>query len=345
MSKKIKVLIVDDSALVRKLLSECLSSDEDIEVVGSAPDPFVARDMILELNPDVITLDLMMPKMDGLTFLRKIMRYYPLPVIVVSALTESNSRLVLDAMTYGAVDVMDKPGSSFSVEDMGIVLADKIKAAAQVKSPHQHPALKHDPEQPQPVKLGSRNLAGRIVAIGASTGGTRALERVLMAMPADCPPVVVVQHMPEVFTKSFAMRLNDLCAMEVKEAVHGDAVIPGRVIIAHGNYHMLLAREDNTYKVLLKSGELVSRHRPSVNVLFKSVAEAAGRNAVGVILTGMGDDGAKGMKLMHDAGAATIAQSKESCIVFGMPGEAIECGGVDYIVALDNIAAKIMSLA
>ncbi len=346
MKKKIKVLIVDDSALIRKVIGDSLKVDEDIEIIGSAPDPFVARDMIIEQNPDVVTLDLMMPKMDGLTFLRKIMRYYPLPVIIISSLTESNSQLVLDAMKYGAVDVMDKPGKQFSVEDFGITLADKIKAAAEIKKPEinnvSEPIVK---VAPPPVIRRARSTFNKIVAIGASTGGTRALERILLNMPAECPPIIVVQHMPEVFTKSFAMRLDDLCEMEVKEAELDDPVVPGRVIVAHGNYHMVLARNGSDYKVILKSGPLVSRHRPSVNVMFKSVAEVAGDKAVGVILTGMGDDGAKGIKLMHDKGAVTVAESEETCVVFGMPREAIDCGGIDHVVHLDYIASKIMSLA
>jgi len=345
--EKTKVLIVDDSALIRKVIGESLKFDDGIEIIGSAPDPFVARDMIIELNPDVITLDLMMPKMDGLTFLRKLMRHYPLPVIIISSLTESNSQLVLDAMKYGAVDVMDKPGKDFSVEDFGITLADKIKAAAEIKKPQMDNVSDEPVVQitPLPVVHRARSSFNKIVAIGASTGGTRALENILQRIPAECPPIIVVQHMPEVFTKSFAMRLDDLCEMEVKEAEQDDPVIPGRVIIAHGNYHMVLARNGSDYKVVLKSGPLVSRHRPSVNVMFKSVAEVAGDKAVGVILTGMGDDGAKGIKLMHDKGAVTVAESEESCVVFGMPREAIECGGIDHIVHLDYIAGKIMALA
>ncbi len=343
MAKKIKVLIVDDSAFVRKILSEKLAADRDIEVVGTAPDPFVARDRILELKPDVITLDIEMPRMDGITFLKKLMHYYPIPAIILSSLTENNSQLALEAMECGAVEVMSKPNTSFSVGDIVIVLADKIKAAAMVKMPP--PKAQTEPSKPAPpVRLSMTKTTDKIVAIGASTGGTRALERVLLSLPADCPPIVVVQHMPELFTKSFAMRLNEICSMEVKEAEDGDSVIPGRVIIAHGNYHMLLRRSGARYFVQIKSGALVSRHRPSVNVLFKSVAMNAGKNAVGVILTGMGDDGAAGMKMMHDNGAVNIAESEETCVVFGMPKEAIAHGGVDHIVPLNLVASKIISL-
>lgn len=344
MSKKIKVLIVDDSAFVRKVLSEKLSMDEDIEVVGSAPDPFVARDKILELNPDVITLDIEMPRMDGLTFLRKLMHYYPLPVIIVSSLTGNSSQLAMEAMDAGAVDVMSKPNTAFSIGDIGVILADKIKAAGMARLPPIRKETAPASVPRLPVRLSMTRTTDKIVAIGASTGGTRALEELLLSLPADCPPIIIVQHMPELFTKSFAMRLDELCAMEVKEAENGDSVIPGRAIIAQGDYHMVLRRSGAKYYVEVKSGPLVSRHRPSVNVMFKSVAQNAGKNALGVILTGMGDDGAAGMKLMHDEGAATIAEAEETCVVFGMPKEAIALGGVDHVVPLPLIPAKIISL-
>lgn len=344
MSKKIKVLIVDDSAFVRKVLSEKLSMDEDIEVVGSAPDPFVARDKILELHPDVITLDIEMPRMDGLTFLRKLMQHYPLPVIIVSSLTGNSSRLAMEAMDAGAVDVMAKPNTAFSIGDIGVILADKIKAAGMARLPPIRKEVVSASAPRLPVRLSMTRTTDKIVAIGASTGGTRALEELLLSLPADCPPIIIVQHMPELFTKSFAMRLDELCAMEVKEAENGDSVIPGRAIIAQGDSHMVLRRSGAKYYVEVKSGPLVSRHRPSVNVMFKSVAQNAGKNALGVILTGMGDDGAAGMKLMHDEGAATIAEAEESCVVFGMPKEAIALGGVDHVVPLPLIPAKIISL-
>ncbi len=342
MNRKVKVLIVDDSPFIRKILAEKLAFDDELEVVGTAPDAYVARDMIMGLKPDVITLDIEMPRMDGLTFLQRLMQYYPLPVIIVSALTGNNATLALKALEEGAVDVMNKPDSASSAGDFGVMLADKVKAAAAVRK---GAAVASTPCS-RPVQLRREKGTGdKIVAIGASTGGTKALEHVLMEFPADCPPTIIVQHMPELFTKSFAMRLNDLCAMEVKEAEDGDVLESGKVIIARGNYHMVLRRSGVEYFVEIKSGPLVSRHRPSVDVMFKSVAQCCGRNAVGVILTGMGKDGAMGMKMMHDEGAVTIAEAEETCVVFGMPREAIEIGGIDHVVPLGSIAAKILALA
>ena len=338
---KTRVLIVDDSAVVRQIFSQELARDPEIHVVGSAADPYIARDMIVALQPDVITLDIEMPRMDGITFLRKLMRYYPLPVIIVSSLTARGGELALEAMEAGAVDVMCKPGSAYSVGDMSVELTDKIKAAARVKVTCIGESVR--PEAGE--RLSMTRTTNKVVAIGASTGGTQALQRVLMAMPVNSPGLVVVQHMPEHFTHSFAERLNDLCAIEVKEAADGDTVSPGRALIAPGSYHMLLRRSGAVYRVQVKRGPLVCRHRPSVDVLFRSVAQYAGRNAVGVIMTGMGNDGAAGLKEMHEAGAPTIAQDEATCVVFGMPREAIKLGAADLVAPLEHIPQKILDLA
>jgi len=338
---KTRVLIVDDSAVVRQIFSRELVRDPEIEVVGTAADPFIARDMIVNLKPDVITLDIEMPRMDGITFLRKLMHYFPMPVIIVSSLTARGGELALEAMQAGAVDVMCKPGSSYSVGDMSVELIDKIKAAACVSVLPTGAA-----GQPPPVaRLSMTKTTHKVVAIGASTGGTQALQQVLMAMPANAPGIVIVQHMPEHFTRSFAERLDQLCAIEVKEASDGDTVVPGRALIAPGNYHMLLRRSGATYYVQVKTGPLVCRHRPSVDVLFRSVAQFAGPNTVGVIMTGMGGDGSNGLKEMHDSGAGTIAQDEASCVVFGMPKEAIKLGAADFITPLVQIPQKILELA
>ncbi len=341
-ARPIRVLVVDDSAVVREIFTRELARDPDIEVVGAVPDPYVARDEIVRLAPDVVTLDVEMPRMDGLTFLRKLMRHYPLPVIIVSSLTNKGGALALEALDIGAVDVMCKPGAAYAVGDMSIQLREKVKAAAQV-----HVRKRDGPEIPTAAstRLSLAKTTHAVIAIGASTGGTQALQAVLSALPANAPGIVVVQHMPEHFTRSFAERLNGLCAMEVKEAEDGDAVSMGRVLIAHGNRHMLLNRSGALYHVTVKDGPLVSRHRPSVDVLFKSVARYAGANAIGAILTGMGADGAAGLKEMQDMGAETVAQDEASCVVFGMPKEAIRMGGVSHIVPLDNIAAMLLNLA
>lgn len=340
--EKIKVLIVDDSAVVRQIFNKELSRDHQIEVVGTAPDPYIARDKIVKLKPDVITLDIEMPRMDGITFLKKLMRYYPLPVIVVSSLTSKGGELALEAIETGAVEVMSKPGASYTVGDMSVELIDKIKAVAKVKVKKQNitPANTYAPVE----RLAMTRTTNKVVAIGASTGGTQALQRLLSALPGNAPGMIIVQHMPEHFTRAFADRLNQVCEVEVKEAQDGDKVIPGRVLIAPGNYHMLLKRSGAVYYVQLKSGPLVSRHRPSVNVLFKSVARYAGKNAIGVILTGMGGDGAEGLLEMKKNGASTIAQDEASCVVFGMPKVAIELGAVDKIVELNKIPGQIVKM-
>ncbi len=308
MKKKIRVLVVDDSAIVRKVFSEELSKETDIEVVGTAPDPFVARDKIMKLEPDVITLDIEMPRMDGITFLRKLMKYYPLPVIIVSSLTQAGSKLALEALSIGALEVISKPSAAYSVGDMSVQLADKIRAVAGIRV-----QKKEENEQktvPEKAQLPSRYLAettNKIIAIGASTGGTEALKTVLTSMPVNSPGIVVVQHMPAQFTTFFAERLNSLCEVRVKEAQDGDTVVNGLVLIAPGNFHMLLKRSGARYYVNVKTGPLVHHQRPAVDVLFKSVSQYAGSNAIGIILTGMGADGAAGMVSMKEAGAKTIA--------------------------------------
>ena len=332
--KKIKVLIVDDSAIVRQIFQRELSRDPQIEVVGTAPDPYVARDKIVSLKPDVLTLDVEMPRMDGITFLKKLMHFHPIPIIIVSSLTQSGGALALEAIDSGAVDVMSKPGAAYTVGDLSVALCDKIKAAAEVNM-KKH--VQSDLQKTPPKKVLSMTATtNKIIAIGASTGGTQAIQQVLTVLPKNSPGIVIVQHMPEHFTTAFADRLNELCDVEVKEAEDKDTVLPGRVLIAPGNYHMLLKRSGARYYVDVKNGPLVSRHRPSVNVLFKSVARYGGKNAVGVILTGMGADGADGLKLMKDAGAKTIGQDEDSCIVYGMPKVAFEKGGVDTVLPLEN---------
>ena len=341
MLKKIKVLIVDDSAVVRKIFSEELSKYADIEVVGTAPDPFVARDKIAALNPDVITLDIEMPRMDGLTFLRKLMKYYPLPTIIVSSLTPKGGKLTLEAMDIGAVDVIAKPGSSYTVGDMSVQLVEKIRAAALAR------VIRKDAEAPETENVPLKALAQtshKVIAIGASTGGTEALKQVLTRLPANSPGIVVVQHMPANFTTAFADRLNTLCQMTVKEARDNDSVVPGLALIAPGNYHMILRRSGARYYVEVKTGPMVHHQRPAVDILFKSTAKYAGANAIGVILTGMGADGAEGLLDMKKAGAGTIAQDEKSCVVFGMPKEAIKMGAADKVFPLDQIATEMMRM-
>ncbi len=340
MANAIRVLVVDDSAVVRQIFQRELSSCPDLEVVGTAPDPFVARDMIVALSPDVVVLDVEMPRMDGVTFLRKLMRYHPLPVIVVSSLTEAGSELALAALAAGAVEVMCKPGAAYTVGDMVADLVEQIKAASRVDMKKR--VL--DAPQVTRLSLALARTTQQVLAIGASTGGTVAIEEILVALPANAPGTVITQHMPALFTKSFADRLNGLCAVEVREACDGDSVVSGVVLIAPGDHHLLLRRSGARYYVNVKTGPLVNRHRPSVDVMFRSVAQTAGKNAVGVILTGMGADGAKGMLEMKNAGAVNIAQDEQSCIVFGMPKVAIEQGGVDEILPLNQIARRVLEL-
>lgn len=353
-SRKIRVLIVDDSAVVRQTMEKILSSDPQIEVIGHAPDPYVAAERIKRVLPDVITLDVEMPRMDGLTFLKKIMTQHPIPVVMCSTLTGDHSETALKALEYGAVEIITKPklGTKTFLEESRIRICDVVKAAAASRVKRVRirnvvhkvpPKLTADAMLPPP----SRALVAtteKVVVVGASTGGTEALREFLEAMPPDAPPMVIVQHMPENFTSAFAQRLDSLCQISVKEAADNDSVVRGRALIAPGNQHVLLKRSGARYYVEVKDGPLVSRHRPSVDVLFRSAARYAGKNAVGVIMTGMGDDGARGMKEMKDAGATNIAQDEASCVVFGMPQEAIKHGGVDTVRPLAKLAPEVLRL-
>jgi two-component system, chemotaxis family, protein-glutamate methylesterase/glutaminase len=351
MRQKIKVLIVDDSALVRQCLEEILSSDAAIEIMGSAADPYEAAKKIQTDIPDVITLDVEMPRMDGITFLQKIMNQHPIPVVMCSSLVEKGCETTLKALEYGAVEIIEKPkiGVKKFFEESRITICDAVKAAAQV---HVKPTSKKkvkvtkkltaDAVIASPIGKAMARTTERIAVVGASTGGTEALRIFLEAFPVDSPGIVIVQHMPENFTKAFAKRINDLCDIEVKEAADGDRVLRGRAMIAPGNRHMILKRSGAQYYVEIKDGPLVCRHRPSVDVLFRSAARYAGRNAVGVIMTGMGDDGARGLLEMKQAGAYTVAQDEASCVVFGMPKEAIKLGAVEKALPLDAIAGIVL---
>jgi two-component system, chemotaxis family, protein-glutamate methylesterase/glutaminase len=341
---RIKVLVVDDSAIVRKVLTDALSGENDIEVVGTAPDPFVARDKILSLKPDVLTLDIEMPRMDGVTFLRKLMHYHPMPVIVISSLGVASSRTALEALEAGAIDVLAKPGGPQSVGELRLSVASKIRAAkiARLRSPSEKPLI----PSPQSVLRSSPPFpSSAVIAIGASTGGTEAIHKVLAELPENCPGVVIAQHIPAVFSRSFANRLNELCALRVREAQDGDTLEPGLALVAPGNFHMLLRRTLSGYRVEIKDGPLVCFQRPAVDVLFHSVAEAAGSNATAAILTGMGSDGVQGMLALKKAGAHTLAQDEESCVVFGMPREAIRHGAIDRVLPLSAIPAALLAEA
>jgi two-component system, chemotaxis family, protein-glutamate methylesterase/glutaminase len=346
----IRVLIVDDSAVVRQTLSEILSSDPDIEVIGTATDPFVAAERMREQVPDVITLDIEMPRMDGLTFLQKIMTQHPIPVVICSSLADEGTQSSLKALEYGAVDIITKPrvGSKQFLEDSRVTLCQVVKAAAGARLQNLRPTRAVEPKLTadailSPATHAMAETTEKIVAIGASTGGTEALKIVLEQLPSDAPGIVIVQHMPELFTRAFANRLNGVCSITVKEAESNDTVLRGHALIAPGNHHMLLKRSGARYYVEVKEGPLVCRHRPSVDVLFRSAARYAGQNAVGVILTGMGDDGARGMLEMKQAGAMTIAQNEATCVVFGMPNEAIKRSAVDKVLPLEAVARTIIA--
>ena len=332
----IKVLIVDDSAIVRKVLSQELASDPQIEIVGTAPDPFIARDKILQLHPDILTLDVEMPKMDGITFLRKLMASKPMPVIVLSSLTPQGGKTAMEALEAGAVEVMCKPGASYTVGEACTELASVIKVAAKVHvQKRQETGVTAGGAR---SRLAMTETTNKIFARGASTGGVQALSNVLPKLPANAPGTLVVQHMPAHFTTSFAERLNSMCQMQVKEARDGDTVIPGRILIAPGGYHMMLQRSGANYHVIVKDGPKVCRQKPSVEVMMNSVAKFAGSNAVGAMLTGMGNDGAQGLLAMRNAGAHTVVQNEASCTVFGMPKEAINAGAAEKIVTLYDVA-------
>jgi two-component system chemotaxis response regulator CheB len=349
---RIRVLIVDDSAVVRRTLSEVLSTDPSIEVIGTASDPFVAAERMSEQTPDVITLDIEMPRMDGLTFLQKIMSQHPIPVVICSSLAEGGAQSTLRALEYGAVDIIAKPrlGTRQFLEESRVILCQAVKSAAgaRLRVPTRNrevePKLTADAILPR-ARNAMLETTEKVVVVGASTGGTEALRALLEVLPPDAPGMVIVQHMPEVFTRAFANRLDSLCQISVKEAETNDTVLRGRALIAPGNRHALLKRSGARYYVEIKDGPLVSRHRPSVDVLFRSAARYAGRNAVAVILTGMGDDGARGMLEMKEAGAATIAQDEATSVVFGMPNEAIKRGAVDAILPLPSIARAMLDFA
>jgi two-component system, chemotaxis family, protein-glutamate methylesterase/glutaminase len=339
--RKIRVLIVDDSAIVRKMLGEALAAEPDMEVVGTAPDPFIARDKIVSLRPDVITLDIEMPRMDGLTFLKKIMKFHPLPVIIISSLAQSSSQTALEALQCGAVEVLAKPGGPYSVGELKHDLPHKVRAAAQARISKPKAQL----AAPAPPAALSSVSDSTVIAIGASTGGTEALREVLTGLPANMPGILVVQHIPPVFSLAFANRLDNLCRLHIKEAADGDRLTPGLVLIAPGNFHMTLGKTGGQYSVRVQDGPRVCYQRPSVDVLFASVAQAAKGDAIGAILTGMGSDGAQGLLKMKRAGARTLAQDEASCVVFGMPREAIRMGAVDRITSLDRMAAELVALS
>ena len=333
----IRVLVVDDSALVRKVLSEQLASFEDIDVVGTAMDPYAARERIAELHPDVLTLDIEMPRMDGLSFLAKLMKYHPIPVVVVSSLAPENSETALRALRLGAVEVVPKPGSHFTVPDVGRRLVQAIRTAASATVMPTASVREAVARESVPALRDTLLTTHRIIGIGASTGGTRALERLLARIPPNAPGIAIVQHMPAGFTRSFADRLNDLFDLTVREAEDGDRLVPGLVLIAPGGRHLLVERNGAVWVARVRSGPPVNRHRPSVDVLFRSLARDARENALGIILTGMGGDGAAGLLEMHRAGAHTIAQDERTSVVWGMPKVAIDLGAADEVLPLDRI--------
>jgi len=343
MARKIRVLVVDDSALMRQVLSQALAADPEIEVVGTAPDPYVARDKIKALSPDVLTLDVEMPRMDGLAFLERLMRARPMPVIMVSSLTEVGCDVTLRALELGAIDFVTKPRVDLRerLHEVIAPMIEKVKAAASARILPRTPPAAAPPATARPSMFRTTET---VIAIGASTGGTEALREVLTALPADAPGVVVVQHMPERFTRAFAERLDRLCTVRVKEAEDGDRVLPGHVLIAPGSFHLRVVRDGAHVRARISQDSPVNRHRPSVDVLFHSAAEALGQNGVGVIMTGMGCDGAKGLLAMRQAGARTLAQDPDTCVVFGMPREAIALGAAERVVPLPRIAEGMLDV-
>ncbi len=349
--RRIRVMVVDDSAVVRQVLSASLQEDCEIEIIGTASDPLFALEKMQRDWPDVITLDVEMPRMDGITFLKKLMAERPTPVVICSTLTEKGAETTMQALAAGAVGIVTKPKAGLKqyLQDSSSDLVNAVKAAARANvkrlapAPAIQPKLSADAILP-PAMQAMAQTTDTVVALGTSTGGTQALEAVLTRLPRVTPGIVIVQHMPEKFTEAFANRLNDLCQIEVREAKDGDRVIPGRALIAPGGRHMLLKRSGAQYHVAVVDGPLVSRHRPSVDVLFRSVAQCAGKNALGIIMTGMGDDGAHGLKEMREAGARTLAQDEASCVVYGMPKEAVKLGGVDQMVGLGDIAGAILGV-
>lgn len=359
MASNIKVLIVDDSAVVRQTLKQIFEEDRNIDVIGVAADPIIALKKLETDKPDVITLDIEMPRMDGLTFLKKIMTENPIPIIICSSKSEKGSDNALNALEFGAIDIIQKPklGTKQFLEDSKVRLIDAVKAASIAKIDKKirssinltkrevQPKLTADAVLPPSTGAAYIDTTEKVIVVGASTGGTEALRVFLEAMPIDAPGIVIVQHMPENFTRAFAQRLNSICEMEIREAADNDSVIRGRALIAPGNKHCLIRRSGARYYVEIKDGPLVCRHRPSVDVLFRSASRFVGKNAVGVIMTGMGDDGARGMKEMKDAGAFNIAQNEESCVVFGMPNEAIKRGGVDLTLSLEQLASAALKAA
>jgi len=338
-SKPVRVLVVDDSAVVRQVLSRDLISTGEIEVVGAAPDPYVARDMIIALRPQVLTLDLEMPRMDGLTFIRKLMHFHPIPTIVLSSLTGHGTEMAIEAMSAGAVDVMGKPGSAFTVGDLVPQLIQKILAAAGTRV--QRLVAPTGVSATCPLST----TTDKLIAIGASTGGVQALTTILSTMPPTAPGILIVQHMPARFTTGFAKRLDQICAMTVTEAVGGEEVTSGRVLVAPGGKHMVLRRSGARYHTEIIDGPEVHHQKPAVDVLFESVARSAGRNAVGAVLTGMGSDGAKGLLAMRTAGARTLAQDEATSVVFGMPAEAINCNAAEAVVALPQVTETLIAMA
>jgi two-component system chemotaxis response regulator CheB len=356
MAGKIRVLIVDDSALVRQVLTEVLNGDPEIEVIGQAPDPLIAREKIKALNPDVLTLDVEMPKMDGITFLSNLMRLRPMPVVMVSTLTEKGADVTLQALELGAVDFVTKPKTDLvnTIDDYAVEIRTKVKMAARarVRAIERAPVSQMSGIAPKLsadaviAKAGPKHFktTDQLIAIGASTGGTEAIKEVLMQMPADAPGIVITQHIPEAFSGPFARRMNTVSAMTVFEAQDGQQILPGHAYIAPGSHHLLVVRDGARFVCKLSDGPPVNRHRPSVDVLFRSVAQNVGPNAIGAILTGMGADGAEGLKEMRDAGAITLAQDEKSSVVWGMPGEAVKRGAVEHVLPLDEVAGKLMQL-